>query len=161
MINLPKLAVYCQSQKGWWADKQSSFLCPKFDSHHRFWIAWVQCTTPQSSAIMRMNNSASVGKLLYYCLNGTEQALLTFFVELMSHLSHVKQQKQSINRSHTWIYIVCTNIKRKGTFKWRFHGEESLLAPSFESVTFRPRLSSICSRTFLTGLWTFSYALLI
>ena len=48
---------------------------------------------------------------------------------------------KSNNTSHTWIDFVYTNLKKKGRYKWRFLSEKSLLTPSFESETFRPRSS--------------------
>ena len=63
------------------------------------------------------------------------------FIELMSHLT-CKANGPSINTSHTWTNIVYTNHNRKGTFLQRVQREESLLAPSFEHVTFRPRFFS-------------------
>ena len=73
----------------------------------------------------------------------------------MSHLSHVKQKyTQPIHLTHK--LILCTQITRgRVHFLWGFHSEESLLAPSFEPVTIRPRSSLICNRTFLTGFGHF------
>ena len=38
---------------------------------------------------------------------------------------------------------MCTNHKRKGRFKQRFHSEKYLLAPSFEPVTFQQTVSHL------------------
>ena len=62
-----------------------------------------------------------------------------------------KANLQSTNTSHTWIDIVSTNHKKKGRYLQRFRSEKSLLAPSFESATIRPRSSSLCSNNFLTS----------
>ena len=57
--------------------------------------------------------------------------------------------------SHTWIDIVFTNQKKKGTFKQKFRSKKSLVARSFKLVNFRHRSSLICSHTFLTGFGHF------
>ena len=79
---------------------------------------------------------------------------LLFFRALVTFLTR-KANAQSTNAYHTWISIVCTNHKRKGRLYLIFRWEKSLLAPSFEPVTFCPRYSSTCSHTFLSGFGHF------
>ena len=85
--------------------------------------------------------------LAYSFLNVATTLVHLLFIELMSHLSYVKHVNL-IHLTHEWILWI--QITRG-----RVHFEESLLPPSFEPVTFQPRPSSICSRTFFTGFGHF------
>ena len=71
------------------------------------------------------------------------------FLLISCPISHM--YSKCTNTSHTWIDIVYTNHKAKGWFLRRFHCEKSLVALSFEPVTFQPRSSSIYSLTFPTS----------
>ena len=78
---------------------------------------------------------------------------LPLFIELMPHLSHVKQiYSQPMHLTHEliqWIQIT------RGRAHFNRDSTVKRLAPSFEPVIFRPRSSLICSCTFLTGLGHF------
>ena len=53
-----------------------------------------------------------------------------FFIELMSHLSHVKQMYKSTNTSHTFLN---TTHKRKGTFLTEIPQQRVLAGTEFRT----------------------------
>ena len=60
-----------------------------------------------------------------------------------------KPNEESTNATLTW--IVCMRITRgRVDFNWESGVKSHRLVLSFEPATFRPRFSSLCSRTFLT-----------
>ena len=65
--------------------------------------------------------------------------------------AHVTSLTCKVNVQSTTheLIIAYTNHKYTCIILRRFHWQKSLLAPSFEPVTFRPRSSLICSRSFL------------
>ena len=63
-----------------------------------------------------------------------------------------KANLQSTNTSHTLNWYLCKEITRRRVHFYGDFAVKSLLVLSFEPLTFQPRLSSICSRTFLTGI---------
>ena len=65
-----------------------------------------------------------------------------------------KANEESTNATLTW--IVCVRISRgRVDFNWESGVKRHCQVPSFEPATFRPRFSSLCSRTFLTGFGHF------
>ena len=93
------------------------------------------------------NHFHKVGNQSFLKVATTRPVDFLFHEPSFSCLTFKANVLSSIN---AWIDIVYPNRKRIGRFWCRYYGEKSLLALSFESVTFRPRSSFICTWTFLT-----------
>ena len=97
-----------------------------------------------------------VRKKNIFCVSGIAKFSLFGSFNYRAHVTSLtcKANVHSTNTSHTWNDIVFTNPRGREDFNGDYL-VKSLLAPSFELVTFRPRSSSISSFTFLTGFGHF------